>query len=140
MKRDMELVRKLLLFLEEKPDHVVLEKVELEGYDPVTIGHHLVVLYEAGYIEGEPQVSTSSQGEAHERRRRHPDRALEGAAPGDAARAVGSAGMITALADALDSFYLAYLHCGELDAGVEDGSRVDDVHMGGEHALIEEVG
>ena len=47
MKRDMELVRKLLLFLEEKPDH--------------TIGQHLVLLYEAGYIEGEPQVSKSSK-------------------------------------------------------------------------------
>jgi DNA-binding transcriptional ArsR family regulator len=61
VKRDMELVRKLLLFLEEKPDHVVRERVELEGYDDVTIGHHLIILYEAGYIEGEPQVSTSSK-------------------------------------------------------------------------------
>ena len=61
MKRDMELVRKLLLFLEEKPDHVVLEKVELEGYDDLTIGHHLVIMYEAGLIEGEPHVSTSSR-------------------------------------------------------------------------------
>ena len=61
MKRDMELVRKLLFFLEEKPDHVVTERIELEGYDDVTIGHHLIILYEAGYIEGEPQVSTSSK-------------------------------------------------------------------------------
>src|SRR2546426_3375461 len=57
----MELVRKLLLFLEEKPDHVVMERVELEGYDDIAIGHHLIVLYEAGYIEGEPQVSKSSK-------------------------------------------------------------------------------
>jgi DNA-binding transcriptional ArsR family regulator len=61
VKRDMELVRKLLLFLEEKPDHVVLEKLKLEDYDDSTIGHHLVLLYEAGYIEGEPQVSKSSK-------------------------------------------------------------------------------
>jgi hypothetical protein len=49
VKRDMELVRKLLLFLEEKPDHVVLEKVELEGYDDSIIGDRLILLAEAGY-------------------------------------------------------------------------------------------
>jgi Hypothetical protein (DUF2513) len=49
VKRDMELVRKLLLFLEEKPDHVVLEKVELEGYDDSIIGDRLILLVEAGY-------------------------------------------------------------------------------------------
>jgi DNA-binding MarR family transcriptional regulator len=61
VKRDMELVRKLLFFLEEKPDHVVMEKVVLEGYDDSTIAHHVIILYEAGYIEGEPQVSKSSK-------------------------------------------------------------------------------
>jgi DNA-binding transcriptional ArsR family regulator len=59
MKRDMELVRSLLLYFEEKPDDRVAEKVVIEGYDDLTIGYHLILLYEAGLIEGEREVSKS---------------------------------------------------------------------------------
>ena len=61
MKRDMEVVRKLLLYFEDKPDDRAVDKVDIEGYDAKAIGYHLILLYEAGLIEGEPYVSKTSK-------------------------------------------------------------------------------
>lgn len=61
MKRDMELVRTLLVHFEEKPDDHLVKHVEIEGYDTRTIDYHLILLYEANLIEGEPSVSKSSK-------------------------------------------------------------------------------
>jgi hypothetical protein len=61
MKRDMELVRELLIYLDEKPDDKVVDAVEIEGYDRLAINYHLLLLYEAGYIAGEP-VSVTPTG------------------------------------------------------------------------------
>jgi len=41
---------------------------------------------------------------------------------------------------ALDAFYLEHRRCGELDAGVDDDSRVDDVHVRGERDCDEREG
>jgi DNA-binding transcriptional ArsR family regulator len=60
VKRDMDLVRALLLYFEYKPDDRVADKVVIEGYDDLTIRYHLILLYEAGLIEGEREVSKSS--------------------------------------------------------------------------------
>ncbi|MBI4635821.1 MAG: DUF2513 domain-containing protein [Candidatus Rokubacteria bacterium] len=60
MKRDMDLVRSLLLYLEEKADDQMADIV-IEGYDEFTIGYHLILLYEAGLLEGEPSVSSTSK-------------------------------------------------------------------------------
>jgi len=60
MKRDMELVRKLLLFFDEKPGTEHVEVPGIEGYDELTLKYHLVLLYDAGYIRCEPVRSSSS--------------------------------------------------------------------------------
>jgi hypothetical protein len=39
--------------------------------------------------------------------------------------------MTTPFGDALAAFILQHEDCGELDAAVEDDSRVDDVHVWG---------
>jgi Hypothetical protein (DUF2513) len=57
----MDLVRNLLLYLEEKPDDRVAESVDVGGHDALTVGYHLILLYEAGLIEGEPSVSSTSK-------------------------------------------------------------------------------
>jgi hypothetical protein len=52
MKRDMDLIRTIMLHLEAYPDaDLNLEEVVLEGYaDDVVLGH-LILLEEAGFIE-----------------------------------------------------------------------------------------
>ncbi|WP_148218141.1 DUF2513 domain-containing protein [Opitutus terrae] len=61
MKRDMDLVRKLLFFFEEKesPRHVAIPPIE--GYDDRTIKTHLVLLHDAGLLRCEPVRSRSSE-------------------------------------------------------------------------------
>lgn len=48
MKRDMELIRKLLLSIEENPD-----QLEVEGYDEDCIKYHSMLLIEAGLLDGD---------------------------------------------------------------------------------------
>ena len=50
MKRDMELVRKVLLYIEEQYTDVVLYNIEIKGYDFKTIAYHCKICYEAGLI------------------------------------------------------------------------------------------
>lgn len=61
MKRDLELIRKLLLFFDEKPGPEHVEVPPIEGYDELTIKYHLVLLYEAGYLCCEPIKSSTSE-------------------------------------------------------------------------------
>ena len=60
MKRDFDLIRKLLIFFEEKtgPEHV--EVPPIENYDQSTIKYHLVLLYDARFLRCEPVKSSSS--------------------------------------------------------------------------------
>ncbi len=60
MRRDFELIRKLLLFFEEKesPKHVKVPPIE--GYDESTIKYHLVLLHDAGLLRCEPVKSSTS--------------------------------------------------------------------------------
>ena len=61
MKRDFELIRKLLLFFEEKesPEHI--EVPPIDGYDKSTIKYHLVLLHDAGLLRCEPVQSSTSE-------------------------------------------------------------------------------
>ena len=52
MKRDMELIRSIMLQLE------LGEPLKFEGYDDQTVAYHVRMLIEAGYVEGE-SVGTS---------------------------------------------------------------------------------
>ena len=47
MKRDMDLIRKMLLAIEEDP-HGFAPKIEIQGYTREQIGYHAVLLGEAG--------------------------------------------------------------------------------------------
>jgi hypothetical protein len=60
VKRDMDLIRELLVYLEEKPNDRHVE-ITLDGHDAFTIGYHLVLLYEAGLIAGEPSVTSTGR-------------------------------------------------------------------------------
>jgi hypothetical protein len=60
MRRDMELVRKLLIYFDDKPDeqHVKVADIKIDGYDDtLVLDYHMILLYEAGLIAGEPQKS-----------------------------------------------------------------------------------
>lgn len=60
MKRDMELIRKLLFFFEEKIDGVVVKVPPIEGYDERNIRYHCVLLHDAGLLRCEPVTSSTS--------------------------------------------------------------------------------
>ena len=51
MKRDMDIIRKVLLAIEEQYNDVVLYDLEIDGLDMKTIAYHCNLLYEAGFID-----------------------------------------------------------------------------------------
>jgi hypothetical protein len=61
MKRDLELIRKLLIFFDEKEDPQMVEVPPIPEYDEPTIKYHLVLLYEAGYLSCESVRSGTSK-------------------------------------------------------------------------------
>lgn len=60
MKRDFELIRKLLIFFEEKESPAHVEVPPIEGYDDGTIKTHLVLMHDAGLLRCEPIRSSTS--------------------------------------------------------------------------------
>ena len=50
MKRDMELVRKILFKIEETVDNVAKFNIEIESYTMEQVAYHCSILYEGGYI------------------------------------------------------------------------------------------
>jgi hypothetical protein len=61
MQRDLELVRKLLVFFDEKSDanHIEVPPVG-EEYTESVIKYHLILMYQAGFLNCEPVRSSSS--------------------------------------------------------------------------------
>jgi hypothetical protein len=60
MKRDMDLIRALLLIVESTPANEYPGDVEPEGYSEDEVLEHLEMLVDAGFLEGKP--ITSSMG------------------------------------------------------------------------------
>ena len=63
MKRDFDLVRKLLFFFEEKADMSPVlwtDPPQIEGYSKEEVKYHLILLYQGGLVDGEPMRSTTS--------------------------------------------------------------------------------
>ena len=59
MKRDMELVRKILFEIENKYVSKMLVGLQIEGYDQATVAYHCKIMYEAGLIsEYKPQYAS----------------------------------------------------------------------------------
>ena len=60
MKRDMELVLKVLEFFEQRQDISVVEKVEIPGYDNRVVAYHCRRMYEAGLLDAETVTSKTT--------------------------------------------------------------------------------
>ncbi len=60
MKRDMDLVRNILLAIEAEPTGYAPEKLVIEGYTKDQIGYHVFIMIEAGLIEGQDVTSMGS--------------------------------------------------------------------------------
>ena len=52
MKRDLTLIRGILLDIENAPAGQYLQKFEFEGIEQLTIAEHVDLLIKAGYLEG----------------------------------------------------------------------------------------
>ena len=60
MRRDMSLVRALLLYLEERSSFGMIEEVEIPSYSRIAIQHHLRLLADGGLITFEAERSTTN--------------------------------------------------------------------------------
>ena len=60
MKRDIDLIRKILLYLEEKPDGKRINNLELEGFSIDEVQYHLILMDEAGLISCERSMSSTT--------------------------------------------------------------------------------
>lgn len=61
MKRDMDLIRNILLEIEEIPYDAGLYDLQIEGYSPLEVSYHIMLLDQAGYVDGE---NASTMGNA----------------------------------------------------------------------------
>lgn len=60
MKRDMDLVRQVLLEIEKQPSTSVWVDLSIEDYTPEEITYHVMILCEAGLIEAKDLSNHSS--------------------------------------------------------------------------------
>lgn len=60
MKRDIDLIRKLLLYLEEKPDDNMIEDLEINGFSKIQVQYHFILMAQAGLIRCERSLSSST--------------------------------------------------------------------------------
>ena len=51
MKRDMDLIRKILIEIENSKEYPIKGNLEIEGYDDDFINFHLILLGEAGLVK-----------------------------------------------------------------------------------------
>jgi hypothetical protein len=58
MKRDIDLVRKLLIYFEDKPDDRIVKDLELEGYSKLEVQYHLILMDQADLLRKEVSSST----------------------------------------------------------------------------------
>jgi len=59
VKRDLDLIRKLVLAVEASPTGYVRENIQIDGYTPEQIGYHSYLLVDAGLAEGVDATHTS---------------------------------------------------------------------------------
>jgi hypothetical protein len=60
VQRDMDLVRKILLFIEKKEDDHPIFYAPFEGYDEIILLEHYHLIFEAGLVRGETVCSTTT--------------------------------------------------------------------------------
>ena len=61
MKRDLDLVRTLLLYFEAKPDDRVEECPSIEGYSELEVKYHLLLMDEADLLRCEREVTPTGR-------------------------------------------------------------------------------
>lgn len=61
MKRDMELIRKILFFLEERPFLKATSDFPIKGYERDFIRYHVLLLAQAGLIDFEPEITKTGR-------------------------------------------------------------------------------
>lgn len=61
MKRDMDLVRQILLYAIQHKSGYVNENPEIEGFTEDQIGHHIYLMNEAGLVEADDTSSSDSE-------------------------------------------------------------------------------
>jgi hypothetical protein len=64
MKRDMDLVRQILLALESEPDGSTGSELTIDGYSDAQVGYHVLIMMEAGLLVGAETTSFGSGPEA----------------------------------------------------------------------------
>lgn len=60
MRRDMDLVRKILMAIEAEPSGYAPQELKIEGYTKEQIGYHVLIMIEAGLIEGQEVTTLGS--------------------------------------------------------------------------------
>ena len=61
MKRDMDLVRKILMLLDEHPQRFA-PSIEIEGYSQEQIGYHAYIMIQAGLVTGSDVTAHGDPG------------------------------------------------------------------------------
>ena len=61
MKRDFELIRKLLFYFEEKTNTEAVEYPPIEKYDELYIKYHVLLLAQAELIDYEPELTETGR-------------------------------------------------------------------------------
>lgn len=57
----MELIRKILFFLETRPEHKAELDLPIEGYDVATLRYHVLLLAQAGLVDFEPEKTKTGR-------------------------------------------------------------------------------
>ena len=60
MKRNLDLVRKILIQLDEKESPEIIMEMEVEGYSSLEVMYHLILMDEKGFLHCERQCSSST--------------------------------------------------------------------------------
>ena len=60
MKRDMDLVRQLLLYFEEAPDFAMKQHIAIDGHTNDEVVYHLLLMAQAGFIDFEASRSSTN--------------------------------------------------------------------------------
>jgi Hypothetical protein (DUF2513) len=61
MKRDIELIQKILFFLENRQDLKAELDIPIQGYEPVVIRYHLLLLAQARLVDFEPEKTKTGR-------------------------------------------------------------------------------
>ncbi|WP_394064528.1 DUF2513 domain-containing protein [Alcaligenes sp. WGS1538] len=61
MKRNKELVRQILLAIENLPDNSYISQEDFPQFDPDLVAHHLFMLMEVGYVKAISSMRVNGQ-------------------------------------------------------------------------------